>query len=638
MSVRCQGKLTFDSRKRQRQQRVDLRPRSPRIHLAQALRLGHYAKLGTVVREAAVVTKILRLALGGLLLALGSSLAISQQSNVATSASERRVALVIGNAAYKEGRLANPVNDARAMAENLRTLGFEVVLRENLRVREIGGVYREFRSKITPGGVALVFYAGHGQQIKGQNYFPAIDSEISSEEDVPLQSLNLGTLLDTMEEAKAGVSLVFLDACRDNPYARRFRSASRGLAKVEAASGTLIHYATKPGSVASDGAGKNGTYTEALLAQIGEPNVTVEQMLKRVTNRVVAETKGKQEPWVEGSLRGEFYFIFQGPTTVQVQGARQQQEAVEQAAAEKAELQRVLKEQQETGERATRENAALQQAVKAQQEAMLRANEQAARDRAELQAMLKEALAKQNALLEAERAARLASGSNRERQPESVPQKAEPILQPPSTADRPAQLASIAAPRPGTSTSVAQATNGPRPGDEWEYVGTDNFLNKRFSLVERVAAVVEGEGVMEKFLLNGKEVGQWVFDGKPVLIATSNDIGLLFASHWTGRDLNQIPIANWGMCSRTQTTCIGTAKIAGKEKISVPAGTFDTTRIEIEFSATNIGTVVVWYSDEHKRVIKQRGIFNPMLISRVELAVFRFNDTIELSAIRYAAR
>lgn len=252
----------------------------------------------------------------------------------AAPAGERRVALVIGNADYKQGPLGNPINDARAMAGRLRGLGFEVVLRENLKTREIGGVYREFRSKIVPGGTALVFYAGHGIQFKGENYFPAVDAEIASEEDVPLQSINLNTLLGNLEEAKAGVSLVFLDACRDNPFARRFRSASRGLAKVEAASGTLIHYATRPGSVASDGEGQNGTYTEALLAHLGEAGVPVEQVLKRVTNRVVSKTKGKQEPWVEGSLRGEFYFIFNGPANITVQSAPADPEAEAWRAAE----------------------------------------------------------------------------------------------------------------------------------------------------------------------------------------------------------------------------------------------------------------------------------------------------------------
>lgn len=494
--------------------------------------------MSNLVREIAVCTRILRWALAALLLALGSSQIFAQQRNLGVAASERRVALVIGNAAYKEGRLANPVNDARAMASRLRILGFDVVLRENLKLREIGSVYREFRSKITPGGIALVFYAGHGLQIKGQNYFPVVDSEIASEEDVPLQSLNLGTLLDTMEEAKAGVSLVLLDACRDNPYARRFRTATRGLAKVEAASGTLIHYATKPGSVASDGSGKNGTYTDALLAQIDEPNVPVELMLKRVTNRVVAETNGRQEPWVEGSLRGEFCFVTVAqPVVTPVDIAKQQREAVEQAAKEKADLQQSVKAQQEATERAI-------------QEALKRANEQAARERAELQAsmekMLNDTLAKQNALLEAERAARLAAAPAIERKPILAPQLPQAATQTPSQpAEKPAQMA-LLAPQPlAANPALTSIANGPRLGDEWEYVATDNLFNKKRSLIERVAAVVEGKGVLEKFLFNGKEVGQWVFDGKPMLIDTSsNDIGLLFASHWMGGDLDEINIAN----------------------------------------------------------------------------------------------
>ena len=226
-----------------------------------------------------------------------------------SSSSPKRVALIIGNSTYTKAPLKNPVNDARAMQTKLKGLGFEVLIRENLKTKDIGGVYREFRASITPGTVALVFYAGHGVQFKGQNYFPAVDADITSEDDVPLQSLNLGSLLDTMEEAKAGVSIVLLDACRHNPFSRRFRSASRGLAKVEAASGTLIHYATKPGGVADDGDGNNGIYTEALLAQISEPGQSVEQFLKRVTNRVIQKTGGTQEPWLEGSLRGEFYFF-----------------------------------------------------------------------------------------------------------------------------------------------------------------------------------------------------------------------------------------------------------------------------------------------------------------------------------------
>ena len=229
-------------------------------------------------------------------------------------AAESRVALVIGNASYMQGPLKNPVNDARAMAGRLKSLGFEVILKENVRIKDVGAVYREFRSRIKPGGVALFFYAGHGIQFKGQNYLPAVDSAFDGEEDVPLQSINLNLLLDNMDEAKSALNIVLLDACRDNPFARKFRGGARGLAQVDKPSGTLIHYATRPGSVAADGAGANGTYTAALLEQIDSPGVPVELMLKRVTNRVVATTRGQQEPWIEGSLRGDFYFRTGAPS------------------------------------------------------------------------------------------------------------------------------------------------------------------------------------------------------------------------------------------------------------------------------------------------------------------------------------
>lgn len=224
------------------------------------------------------------------------------------NAAENRVALVIGNASYNNAPLRNPINDARAVSDRLRGLGFEVLLKENVRVREIGGIYREFRNRIKPGGVALFFYAGHGIQFKGQNYLPAVDSNMEGEEEVPLQSINLNLLLDNMDDGKSAMNIVLLDACRDNPFARRFRGGARGLAQIDKASGTLIHYATRPGSVAADGTGQFGTYTEALLEHIEVPGVPIELMLKRVTNHVASVTRGQQEPWIEGSLRGDFFF------------------------------------------------------------------------------------------------------------------------------------------------------------------------------------------------------------------------------------------------------------------------------------------------------------------------------------------
>ena len=222
--------------------------------------------------------------------------------------SETKVALVIGNSTYKAAPLKNPANDSRDVAAKLRGLGFTVIERSNLTVKQIGGTLREFRSKLTPGSVALVFYAGHGLQIKGENYLPAVDADISSEEDVPTQSLATKQIMDVLGDAKTRLNLVFLDACRDNPYARGFRSASRGLSKESAPSGTLISFATRPGGVASDGDGRNGLYTSVLLQAMNSTNLPIEQLLKKVVSGVKVASNSKQEPWMEGSIEGDFCF------------------------------------------------------------------------------------------------------------------------------------------------------------------------------------------------------------------------------------------------------------------------------------------------------------------------------------------
>ena len=221
---------------------------------------------------------------------------------------EQRIALVIGNSAYKASPLKNPVNDARDMAISLRGYGFTVIERNNLTVKQIGSTLREFRSKLTAGSVALVFYAGHGIQIKGENYLPAVDADIVGEEDVPNQSLSTRQIMDMLADAKSRMNLVFLDACRDNPFARGFRSSSRGLGRENAPSGTLISFATRPGSTAADGDGRNGLYTSVLLQQIKNTNQPIEQVLKRVVTGVKAASKGQQEPWMEGSIEGDFCF------------------------------------------------------------------------------------------------------------------------------------------------------------------------------------------------------------------------------------------------------------------------------------------------------------------------------------------
>lgn len=223
----------------------------------------------------------------------------------------KRIALVIGNSSYKVSPLTNPVNDARDFEAQLKRLGFDgnIVKRENLKKSEIGRTIREFISKISEGDEVVIFYAGHGVQVKGVNYLPAVDADIEGEEDVQLNSLSVSLLLEQLDAAKAGIKILFLDACRNNPFARTFRSLDRGLARIgDAPSGTLISFATRPGSVAADGTGRNGLFTSHLLKHLSSPGVPIEQLLKRVAIGVENESSGKQEPWTEGSIRGDFFF------------------------------------------------------------------------------------------------------------------------------------------------------------------------------------------------------------------------------------------------------------------------------------------------------------------------------------------
>lgn len=225
---------------------------------------------------------------------------------------DKRIALVIGNSQYQYlGRLDNPTNDAEAMAQILQRLGFEVMLKKNVRINEIGQILRDFRSRLQPGDETAFFYAGHGLEMDGENYLPAVDANIKSKHDVPLMSFQLKSILNELEDAKTKVNLFFLDACRNNPLLTSMsRSGKRGLAAPTEVSGTLISYAAKHGTVASDGETKHSPYTAALLSALSQyPDTKIEDILKVVKKRVKSDTNGEQEPWVYGSLDGDFYFI-----------------------------------------------------------------------------------------------------------------------------------------------------------------------------------------------------------------------------------------------------------------------------------------------------------------------------------------
>jgi TPR repeat protein len=234
--------------------------------------------------------------------------------------SGKRVALVIGNAAYPgPAALRNPANDATDIVGKLKKLGFDATLKTNVSQKEMLRALTEFGDKVTAGSEALFFYAGHGMQVKGRNYLIPLDAEIRTESSVSSEAVDVDQLLDKLSHAR--LSMVILDACRNNPFERRFRGGGQGLAQINAPTGTLIAYATAPGKVAADGEGRNGLYTQELLKAMEVPGIKVEDVFKRVRANVVEKSGDAQTPWESSSLTGDFYFIFQEPATVNVQQA-----------------------------------------------------------------------------------------------------------------------------------------------------------------------------------------------------------------------------------------------------------------------------------------------------------------------------
>lgn len=239
-------------------------------------------------------------------------------------AQERRTALVIGNSAYRKAPLVNPTNDAQAMAARLGSLGFAVTKLENASKHQMSDAIRQFGDNIRLGGVGLFYFAGHGIQINGENFLIPVDDDIQDKSQVATKGVEAKLVLQAIGNAKNRLNIVILDACRNNPFAQ---SASRGLvptgnpdgparsdgagglAAMEALVGTLVAFATAPESVAADGSGKNGVYTENLLRNISEPGLRIEDVFKRTRFAVRQETSGRQVPWENTSLEGDFYFV-----------------------------------------------------------------------------------------------------------------------------------------------------------------------------------------------------------------------------------------------------------------------------------------------------------------------------------------
>lgn len=237
---------------------------------------------------------------------------------------EQRTALVIGNSGYAKAPLLNPVNDAQAMAQQLSGLGFAVTKLENASQNQMASAIQRFGEAIKRGGVGLFYFAGHGIQVNGENFLIPVDADIQEMTQITGKGVAAKLVLQQMNQAKNRINFVILDACRNNPFRD---SANRGLAQtgqasslpradhgsglapMEALVGTLIAFATAPDSVAADGAGQNGVYTDHLLRNMREPGLRIEEVFKRTRFAVRQETGGRQVPWENTSLEGDFFFI-----------------------------------------------------------------------------------------------------------------------------------------------------------------------------------------------------------------------------------------------------------------------------------------------------------------------------------------
>jgi hypothetical protein len=231
-------------------------------------------------------------------------------SATAQAPSDVRIALIIGNSAYPGNMaLANPSNDAKDMAATLRNMGFGVIeIRDASREQMTAAIERANKELNGKQGVGMLFYAGHGLQLDWRNYMVPVDAKMNSAADVPKQAIDIETVMTAFKSAGNRMNIVVLDACRDDPFANGKTSSGKGLAPLDAPTGTFLAYATAPGNVAQDGDGKNGLYTGYLLQELQKPTATIENVFKRVRFAVRKASNGAQIPWETTSLEDDFVF------------------------------------------------------------------------------------------------------------------------------------------------------------------------------------------------------------------------------------------------------------------------------------------------------------------------------------------
>jgi len=473
---------------------------------------------------------------------------------------EARHALVIGNAAYMQSPLRNPLNDARAIAKELSAAGFVVDLLEDATQVGMQRAIRRFGDRLQEGGVGLFYYAGHGMQVKGRNFLMPVNADIDREYEIEYSSVDVNMVLSMMDTARNPLNIVILDACRNNPFARSFRVAATGLAQMDAPAGTFIAFATSPGAVAADGTGSNGVYTKHLLQQIRVPGQKIEQVFKQVRIGVIAETRGEQTPWESSSLRGEFQFL---PDT--------------RPAAQ-----------------------ALPPAGLAAFEELLRRDREARREETEKQ--IRDALERQRI----EFAQQGFRATPEPATPPPAPVKAEPAI-----------IASVAPP----AITAAIDARLPQAGDRWTYRLVQP--RQKGAMVDHsyevLVVAASTTGVLDRASIDGGQPAEWAHPRGPYFmtqgLALFSPYLSVFEEIRVGAPIDKIVLRGQTGC-QDRYSCNVTGRVVAREGLRTSAGRFDAYKVVIEqewypaqpaaYSADMWArrTLTVWYSPQLKRAIK----------------------------------
>jgi uncharacterized caspase-like protein len=483
--------------------------------------------------------------------------AVQLASDVAVLTAPRR-ALVIGNSSYAVGALKNPANDARAIAEELKGRGFEVTLGLDLKRDEMLaaiGAYGDSLARTKP--VALFYFAGHGLQLAWRNYLVPVDARVENAEDIKARCVDVNAVIEGIGRAANPMNMVILDACRDNPFGRDAKTEQKGLSQLDAPPGTLLAYATSPGNVASDGEGANGLYTEHLLREMKVPEAKIEDVFKRVRLGVRRRSQGQQIPWESTSLEQDFWFI--PPKDVlkeaQEEAERVKREQDAKEAAERARLEEERRRRREQAERARQEEA----------ERLFRA---------EIELWERIAEAKDPALFE-DYLRRYPSGNFAE----LAQLRLDKLL----AAQGEKKIEVVAQPQNPYSAGAARSDIAYRVGDTYTYAHLDrDTREEQRRTTTTVLEVSENEIVFDRGLILDRLGNTIQSGGGGRRFTARQDLPLEYAvgRRWTTR-FQTVNLK--GVASRSYFEF----KITGRERITVPAGTFECFVVEGEGYAIN---------------------------------------------------